>query len=522
MFERSCGSEDSSDALEKLKDIDAELNRRLKEAMEMEVSESLMSFHGVPNHGKNGVNSESVKSKKAKRNKASKKKEEVDGEIKSTPKRDFDKQKPMFVAAPKGSPGILTSKSWDSLLSDEDEAERVKKILDENMVAVEEQSPSIPPSSPSSQRDDRYAVSSECDRYKVDLDDTDDCAVWKECAPTGLQVVHPAETCSTLGMSSCLDPSLDEREVLEELHGDKYAAVPDEEKQDEGIEQCFVTKQRREARPVEATPAHANKNGKKGVLSGVLASFRKAGTNTSKAKENASNMKPATKAAKTPSKQYLPDSQSAPANGGKGDELKPVSKQPALGDVRNGIVSEESQAISNGDESTLILSVAPPVRSVNSSSSTKPPMKTMQPRRKETKKSAKKPILGLFKPKANGYTGDKVNRPKSSPCVAKSEREATKVEQLTNPETQVMKADADTLQNVQEPEMEPAMEINADNQVEEASTITDNEQAEVERESIEEDPLVASILEQKRRNNRRGIDPTTVQPEIVSRRGIDP
>jgi len=109
--------------LDKIKNVDAELQKRLSEAVDGDGTESITSFQGVPMFGKD-------EKKKGKKSPPPTPRE-------GKPVRDFDKIKPTFVAAPQGDAAILTAKSWESVVTEE-ERRRLSQEKEAAMTVPEE------------------------------------------------------------------------------------------------------------------------------------------------------------------------------------------------------------------------------------------------------------------------------------------------------------------------------------------------------------------------------------------------
>jgi hypothetical protein len=114
-------------------DVSRKLQDKLREAIDNDGNESVISLHGVPLHGldvtkknkktstKQAGNSQSRATSTARSaNNIASATREGDGDADPTPARvikpqKFDKVKPKFTAVPRGEPRILMQKSWESL-----------------------------------------------------------------------------------------------------------------------------------------------------------------------------------------------------------------------------------------------------------------------------------------------------------------------------------------------------------------------------------------------------------------------
>mmetsp|Transcript_23648 Transcript_23648/g.36516 ORF Transcript_23648/g.36516 Transcript_23648/m.36516 type:complete len:449 (+) Transcript_23648:61-1407(+) len=113
--------------LEMFKNADKITGSRLKNAIAMDRTESLNSWHGVPLHEQaQTLTPDRIK-------KSDKKKESVEmpeeERLSNSPARNPDDLLPKFVPAPKGDPSILTARSW-SLLMEDEEKETQKEEYD--------------------------------------------------------------------------------------------------------------------------------------------------------------------------------------------------------------------------------------------------------------------------------------------------------------------------------------------------------------------------------------------------------
>jgi hypothetical protein len=96
--------------LKKYQAVDEQMERQLLEAMSNDETESVTSLQGVRMHGKQA---------KPKPDKKKKSDKDAVEEPEPPPPRDSEKYKLTFVSVPKGDPGILMQKSWESLVENE-------------------------------------------------------------------------------------------------------------------------------------------------------------------------------------------------------------------------------------------------------------------------------------------------------------------------------------------------------------------------------------------------------------------
>lgn len=189
------------DELEQFVDLDRQLSARLKDAMDKDETGSLTSMEGVPVH-------EKIQKKKDKKKSKSKKLEtmniEEDQANEKHPRRpvNWEILKPNFVTAPKGEPALLmTAKSWDSLMLEEEEEKEARlNLAPEDIDATD--SESVPPAAvmpTKSVDEDKYTVAAEvdspADKYTVLTDPCSLCgSLWgsskeeEEATPTAAAV----------------------------------------------------------------------------------------------------------------------------------------------------------------------------------------------------------------------------------------------------------------------------------------------------------------------------------------------
>ena len=194
--------------LQKLHGLDTRLFQRLKEAIDNDGDESIRSLEGVPL-----FDVDEEKQKKM-REKANQNRDQLPTDIvvqNSRKPKSFTDMRPMFIAAPRGPPEILTQKSWESLQANGDVPDEF--TMDETMGGNETENhldqtletlPSYSPTSTAPTKD-RYTVASfkttspEPDKYSVLTRDNHDdpCAYWN-CLGFGVPHAPTTVTRSTM------------------------------------------------------------------------------------------------------------------------------------------------------------------------------------------------------------------------------------------------------------------------------------------------------------------------------------